>query len=335
MTGEFRVEVVRVGELRKHENADTLSIIQVYGYPVIVRTGDFAPGDLAVYVMVDALVPLAAPEFAFLARVEGRTVERICAKKLRGVFSMGLLVPAREGWVEGQDVQVELGITKWEPPEEGVHMGGGVEEEPGGGFMPRFTDVQALRRYPDVLQRWEMVEVTEKIHGTNARFAWHDGRLWVGSHRHALRESLPSLWWKVADQYRLAERLAAVPAPLDQCVWFGEVYGAVQKGFDYGLGGGLGLVMFDVFDLAQGRYLDAADRHALLELTGLPGVPVLYEGLWEPGMAFLAEGDTVLGNGCHVREGIVVRPTVERWDDRVGRVILKLHGEAYLLRKGG
>lgn len=36
---------------------------------------------------------------------------------------------------------------------------------------------------------------------------------------------------------------------------------------------------------------------------------------------------------CHVREGIVVKPIKERWDQDIGRVFLKLAGEGYLLRK--
>ncbi len=36
----------------------------------------------------------------------------------------------------------------------------------------------------------------------------------------------------------------------------------------------------------------------------------------------------------HVREGVVVKPLVERWDQEVGRVFLKQPGEGYLLRKG-
>lgn len=37
----------------------------------------------------------------------------------------------------------------------------------------------------------------------------------------------------------------------------------------------------------------------------------------------------------HVREGMVVKPVHERFDDRIGRVVLKLHGEGYLTRKEG
>jgi tRNA-binding EMAP/Myf-like protein len=125
MSEESAVRVVRLGAIEKHPNADTLSITQVDGgYPVICKTGDFRTGDLAVYVPVDSLVPTERQEFSFLlkeAKADGKA--RIKAKRLRGVFSMGMLVPmpaiAPESnayaWREGADVSVALGVTKYIP----------------------------------------------------------------------------------------------------------------------------------------------------------------------------------------------------------------------------
>jgi hypothetical protein len=62
---------------------------------------------------------------------------------------------------------------------------------------------------------------------------------------------------------------------------------------------------------------------------------VLHRGPWSAALCALAEGPTVIGEGAHVREGFVVRPVRERVDRRAGRVVLKLHGEGYLLRKSG
>ena len=45
----------------------------------------------------------------------------------------------------------------------------------------------------------------------------------------------------------------------------------------------------------------------------------------------MANGASVLGR-YHCREGVVVRPLVERSDDRLGRVHLKLVGTDYLER---
>src|SRR3954447_4225368 len=121
---EFKIEVVRIGHLAKHPNADALSLTRVYDYPVIVRTGEFAEGDLAVYLPVDSIVPADDARWAFLG--DNR---RIKAKRLRGIFSMGLLTASEPAWALGKDVREALRIAKYEPPQP-TQMGGEDEADP-------------------------------------------------------------------------------------------------------------------------------------------------------------------------------------------------------------
>jgi RNA ligase (TIGR02306 family) len=332
---EFKVTVVRVGPISKHENADTLGVTKVFDYPVIVKLGEFKEGDLAVYVPVDAVVPGEDSRWAFL---QGHN--RIKARKLRGIFSMGLLakfdadlaakasekvkgVGGQDAFV-GLDVADILGIKKYEPPEP-VSIGGDNEKclfE-----FPQYTDIEGLRRWPDVLREGEDVVITEKIHGCNGRWVYKDGRLWVGSHTSIKRDSPNVVWWKAAHQYELEKRLSAFP----EIVVYGEVYGWVQD-LRYGHSQGkVSIALFDAMDLATKRYFDADEFLYFARKLGLPTAPELYRGPWNPGLKSLAEGKTTLG-ADHVREGIVIRPVKERVDERIGRVILKYHGEGYLLR---
>jgi hypothetical protein len=93
--------------------------------------------------------------------------------------------------------------------------------------------------------------------------------------------------------------------------------------------GSLGFAAFDL--LVDGRYLDWPDLRELLARSGIPGVPVLYEGpLTAAAVREHAEGPTTLGGG-NIREGVVIRPVQERTDARVGRVVLKYLSDAYLL----
>lgn len=66
MSTEHEVRVVRLGEIRRHENADSLGITEVDGRPCILRLGEWSEGDLAVYVPIDSLCPTTDPRFAFL-----------------------------------------------------------------------------------------------------------------------------------------------------------------------------------------------------------------------------------------------------------------------------
>lgn len=315
---EFKVEVIEIGEVEKHPDADALDIVHVHGgYPCITRLGQFKTGDKAVYIPVDAVVPTDDPRFAFLA---GKS--RIKAKKIRGVFSMGLLIDADQAWEVGQDVCELLGITKYEPPLP-IIAGGDDESDPG--FLPVYTDIEGMRRWPDVLQDGEDVIIMEKLHGCNARYCWRDGRLWCGSH-HKIKKPGGTVWWRIAEQYGLAEKLEKIP----DMVLYGEIFGRVQD-LHYGSPvGGLQFAAFDAYeDGGYWRY-DAFKEH--MEMLGIPTAPELYRGAWSKDLMSLAEGESTWPGAKNIREGVVVRSTMNRFEPKVGRVILKLIGQGYLLR---
>ena len=320
---EFHVEVVRIGAIENHPNADLLEITRVHGgYPCIVKKGTFKQGDLGIYIPIDTVLP-DVPAFEFL----GKDRKRLKAKRLRGVFSMGLIIPAEEGMVEGQDVTEHLGVTRWEEPEPAT-MKGENEKAPIGWYFTHYTDIEGLRRYQDVLIPGEEVVLGEKLHGSNFR-AIHDGeRLWVGSRTCIKARDENNLWWKVALAIDLETRLASIPFH----IFFGEVYGQVQD-LKYGHTGKntASLRVFDVFDVKEGKYLDHDVAVEMANSIGLDWVPILYRGPWSKELFSMAEGSSVLAD--HVREGFVVKPIEERYAHRVGRVILKLHGEGYLTRK--
>jgi RNA ligase (TIGR02306 family) len=318
---EFHVEVVKIKDVQKHPNADTLCLANANGYPVIFRTGDFQEGDLAVYCPVDSIVP-DTEQWAFLAGHR-----RIKAKRLRGIFSMGVLAKAQPDWEEGRNVQAEMGIEKYEPPID-ISTCGDNESDPG--FLPVFTDIEGYRRYPDILVEGEEVVLTEKIHGANSRFLYKDERLWIGSHTCIKKpdsESKQNIWQIVAKRWDLASLLSKYP----NIAIYGEVYGQVQD-LKYGKKD-LDFVLFDAMDVTTRKYFDYDDFLALARDLGLPTAEELYRGPWNKALLSLAEGKTTIEGADHVREGFVVKPVKERFDLLVGRVCLKMVGEGYLLRK--
>lgn len=316
---EFHVQIVKIDNIERHPNADSLSISMIHGgYPVIFRTGDFKIGDLAIYIPVDAVVPMNDCRFSFLG-----TNRRIKAKRLRGVFSMGLLIPNENNWVEGQNVQTELGITKWEPTEE-FKLSGDDESPPP--FLQEYTDIEGLRKFPLILEEGEEVVITEKCHGANSRYLYKDERLWAGSRTRVKKENDEIAWWKVTKQYDLVNKLNKCP----NIAFYGELYGKVQD-LNYGVNG-LALMFFDAKNVDTQKYLDYDDFIKLTTKLELPVVPVLYRGPWSNELRKLANGPSMVVGANHIREGFVVKPIHERWDQRCGRVILKLIGEDYLLR---
>jgi RNA ligase (TIGR02306 family) len=344
---DFHVEVVRIGEVFKHPNADTLSITNVGAYPVIFRTGDFHEGDLAVYVPVDSVVPVSDPRWDFL---EGK--DRIKAKKLRGVFSQGILTNADAGMKEGDDVAEALRITKYLTIAERNEFGSGAfgsnkqkDTNVCPSFMPRYTSVENLRRHPNAFAIGQPVVVTEKIEGENAGFAykpvstWDRVLAWLRIRPPANRVLCRSRnqmktegkWFELIDKLNLADRFERLAHPEDYTI-YGESYG-YTKGFPYNTDRSGSFLVFDVYDRIEERYLDWDDAYQICEVMGLEMVPVLYRGPYDPSIVLnLAEGKSSL-NQSHIKEGVIVRSEIEKERPGIGRLILKCKGQDYLLRK--
>jgi RNA ligase (TIGR02306 family) len=370
----FTCPVVQIPGHGKHRNADTLRITQVDGCVCIFKEGDFQTGELAVLIPVDAMVPVEHSAFAFLKDKQkpNQTHVRIKARRLRGVFSDGLLLPVwalRPGgsaplgssetiaydrsigdeaaiqvgtklWDGfevklGQDVSERLGVTKAEDVAP-AHMGGEQERGPD---VPVY-DIEPWKKFKGVFEDpAEVVVVTEKLHGTNSRFQFGDGRLWVGSRNRFLREDERNLWWRIAARYGLAEKLAKYPG----LVLYGETYGDVQD-LKYGQASGDRVfASFDLYNTKTKSYLDYVAFKAICFELDIPTVPELYLGPIGDGSVIdqltnPAEGEkgfTSTIDGKTLREGVVVKPVVERWNHNTHRTILKHVSHAYLLRKGG
>jgi hypothetical protein len=301
-----RVEVVPV-VLEKHPNADSLSIVRIEGYQAVVRTEDwygcqelFAAKEaplacLGAYIPPDSLVPVDRAEFAFLKdpKKPDQKQARVKARRLRGEWSMGLLIHAPVGAQLGDDVAEQLGVTHYDPPEP-TRMGGESEAAPrrvrkvcqlcgGTGIAPGNVigyenakcepcngegypndrenvafeypkyDVEAFRKYGRTV-----FEPEEKVWVTEkihgANGRWlYDGQRYYCGSRTE---------WKRHDENNLWwKALLAYPSLGNflfmnpgTCV-YGEVYGQVQD-LKYGTKPGeVRLAVFDI--LHQGKWVDA------------------------------------------------------------------------------
>ena len=333
---EFHVELVRIGAVSKHPNADALMLTSIHGgYPVVFRTGDFSEGDLAVYLPVDSVAP-DTEQFAFLG-----SSRRIKAKKLRGIFSMGMLcaVPAELADLpEGADVAEAMGVVRWDPPAEKVHYrscGTNAPQHPAPATRCPIAhyDLEPLRRDIHAFVDLPCV-VMEKIHGQNFRAViTSDGVLHIGSRNRWLDPATDNAWTRVATRYDLARRLKAMPPGQ---VVFGESYGN-NEDMTYNVNRAAtddALAVFDIYDANTGAWWPWDSVKALCGAMGLLTAPELArfdEGAsWEMLSPF-AEGKTTINGASHVREGFVVKALSE---DPLMRRILKMAGQGYYTRKG-
>jgi RNA ligase (TIGR02306 family) len=326
---EWRVQVVELGKVGKHPNADTLSITQVNGaYPVIFKTGELVQGSRAIHVPPDSLVPVDRPEFSWLADKAVNGYHRVRFCKLRGIPSYGFLLPMPDGWhflEPGDLVHEQLGVKHYDPgPCYEMGDQGECVRVSCEAMIPHY-DIEGLRKYETLFQPGEEVWITEKIHGTNARYIFIDGQLYCGS-RTKFRAN--SVWNKIGEKYNLSDILSRHPG----LVLFGEIYGPTIQDLTYGRSEP-DFAAFDLYDTVTGRYLDKLQFQRFCMLYDLPMVPTLAQAPFNLEDCYkMAEGKSLI---CHtqVREGIVVKPVSERMDQHMGRVILKLPGEGYLLRK--
>jgi len=323
------VDVCRVGSVIKHPNADRLDIVTVKGWQCITPRNSYGVNDLVIYVPIDAVFPQTLSDKINITKYLHS--QRVKTAKLRGVISQGVIMSVDEvpGCTEGQDVSEVLGITKWEPPLPGACTSG--TPRPQHPDFLRYTDIENLKNYPDVLQIGEEVVLTEKIHGTNFRAAniinekdgevGHAG-IHAGSHRMDFVDTPENLYWKAAHMYKLDEILP----PGYQI--FGEIYGRGVQKLTYDLQG-IDVRFFDL--MVNLKYVNYDEFKAFCDKHNLPTVPELYRGPYDKDCARLADGQSTIAG--HIREGWVGRPILERWDHKVGRGILKAVSEQYLLSK--
>ncbi len=186
----FGVFVKKINDVINHENADSLEIVMVDGYQVIVRKGIYYKGEMVAYIPENSVLPEFVLKHIGLwdkdtnsgsSMMHGKNKNVVRAVKLRGIVSQGLVFPVTDdgtgdGYMttgdgdgefaivrEGDNVASILCITKYEP-EIPPHMSGEVFNI-GTDVMISF-DIENIKSFPNIIEENEEVVFTEKIHGT-------------------------------------------------------------------------------------------------------------------------------------------------------------------------
>lgn len=313
----------------------------------------------------------AAKNMGKLAGPEGNRVKAI---KLRGELSQGICYEVIEDGVgagqiitgdepgcfanvqEGQDVAGLLGIVKYDPP---IPVGLAGEVFNVGPELTLSFDVENWKAYPDILKEGEPVVFTEKIHGTCTIVAvlpYKDAHPEAfGSRKNVLvfskglgakglvfknnAANANNLYVRSTQKLRAKiDELLNLDAegPSEPLFFLGETYGPKVQDLTYGNEIGLRIFACARGYRGQQRYedWDTVQGH-LAKTFEFETVPVVYEGPFsKAAMQEHTRGKTTLG-ADHIREGIVMVPAKERYEEPLGRVCLKSVSEDYLTRKGG
>ena len=367
------VKVCKIDEVKPHLKSDNLELAIVGGWQVVVKkVENYKAGDLTIFIPPNSLVPQElSDKYGFTQYL--KSGGRVKATNLRSEPSHGVLIPNYGNWPEDTELSETLGIKKWTPEVRGLGGSGGgrwSDSLPDHPLLPKYTEIENMRHYPKIIADGEEVVATEKIHGTCTRVGMireiHQSysTMVAGSKNHRRKPPVKEIavpWYT-----RLFNWVLRKPAPtefdeaacLTNWFWFpvtvpgvkaalndlghrcnslviyGEVYGLnVQKGVSYGSADKLAYRAFDI--LIDGKYVGYDEFVAICEKYDIPRAPLIFRGPYSLAqIKQIAEGDTTIGTDKHIREGVVVRPVVERRDPKVGRVILKYVSDAYLTGKG-
>lgn len=308
--------VAKINEVKAIEGADNIELVIAGGWNAITKKGEFKEGDLTIIATTDAVIPEVLSEKMGVANYL-RKGTRVRTVKLRGVYSECLIIPntyiKSSSFKEGFDLMKELGIFKFEPPIKQIQLSSGrkikYKDNQNFHIYYKFPNLKNVR---GMFTEEDEVQITRKIHGTNARYGivrkskltffnkvkkflrladeWIDYEYVYGSHNCEKGSDTQGfysedVWRKIADQYKIKEKLLNLAKKIgveevgDGIILYGEIYGAgIQSNYDYGLDE-INLKCFDI--KYDGEYLGTAQAEIVIKnFLNLPHVEILYEGNW-------------------------------------------------------
>jgi RNA ligase (TIGR02306 family) len=350
--------VATITEIRPIEGADNIELAIVGGWNAITKKGEYKAGDLIVVATTDAVIP---QDLSDDMEVTGylRKGQRVRTVKLRGVYSECLLIPVKhipfmENYYDGKDMMFAMDIYKYEPPVKQVQLSSGrkirYQDNPNFHVYYKFPN---LKNVAGMFTEEDTVEITRKIHGTNARYGivkklkltfwdkikkffgladkWIGYEFVVGSHNVEKGSDSQgfydtNVWYQIADKYEIKKRLweyvksvAMEPEIGDGITIYGEIYGAgIQKNYEYGLTE----IEFTGFDVKEnGEYLSPINAKLMIkDILELPYVEILHFGNWSQEVQDKFVFNNFIPGTKVPEEGIVIKyHTGER--NKVAKVI--------------
>jgi len=336
-----------INEIKPIVGADNIELAVVGGWNCITQKGVQKVGDVVIIATTDAVIPEALSDEIGVTNYL-RKGGRVRTVKLRGTYSECLIIPDKHlhgrttmgDWdlKDGSDCMHIFNIFKYEPPVKMVQLSNGkkirYQINPNFHVYYKFPN---LKNVPDMFTEEDEVEITRKIHGTNARYGivkknrlsfWDGvkhffgfGSKWdwyefvVGSHNVEKGSDSngfydTNVWYDIEKKYDIKAKLwdyvKRNPEIGDGITLYGEIYGAgIQKGYEYGLKE----IEFVGFDIKQdGEYLNTFNSKEVIKNgLGLPYVEVLYFGNWSQEVQDKYVFNNFIPNTKVPEEGIVIK----------------------------
>ena len=346
----FAVTIEEIDSINPIPGADLIQVATVKGmaFTFVIAKDAFSLGDKVLYFPIDSLLPAPlANALGVAGKLAGKDKDRLKTVRLRGVLSQGLvgklnLIDTLEDR-SPESITRFLGVAKYDPPEV-ICQGGRLTAHVSGVST---YDIEGADRYPAALEKLldQAVFITEKVEGSN----WYggvddEGHFVVGQRSGSIIAESPQAhtWWSTAMEQGIldaAKAIQAESAPGTSVIFRGEIAGGKIQGNYYGMP----KVRIYTFDLLLGgRYAAAEEFLRLARQHQVETAPVLACGItlreW-----LNQEGKHSIKDASHgmsrlapvLREGIVIKPLVEQYDDTLkGRLFIKQRDPIYLDKTG-
>ena len=352
--------VATINEIKPIDGADNIELAVVGGWNCISQKGEQKVGDTVIIATTDAVIPFELSEAMGVTNYL-RNGGRVRTVKLRGTYSECLIIPLSyqigrakiiKTAKEGDDLMESLGIYKYEPPVKMVQLASGrkirYQDNPHFHVYYKFPN---LKNVPGMFTEYDTIEITRKIHGTNARYGivkknklsildrikklfgnkWTEYEFVVGSHNVEKGSDSQgfydtNVWYDIEKKYDIKNKLweyvkSGVGSLVDiesGFVIYGEIYGAgIQTNYTYGLDD----IKFVGFDTTiGGKYNSPAGTYGTFHSLDLPYAEVLYFGKWSQEIQDSFVFNNYIPGTKIPEEGIVIKhQTGER--QRIAKVI--------------
>jgi RNA ligase (TIGR02306 family) len=350
----FGVICGKISEIKPHFNADSLVLAKIEGcdFQFIVKKDQFEIGSKCVYFMLESILTESITDkLGLTGKLRGANKNRIKTIRLRGEISQGIVcTPEVIGinWDNYQDEEGparlanELGIIKYEEPEEFVNSKGGRVPylKPLPSYLTKY-DIEGCDLYIDVVNQLmdEDVMIMEKVEGSNLSVSVDEnGHVFVNQRNYTVDKSLVEgehLFWAAAERNGLVEATQAIAGRKGLTTVYAELIGpGVQHNWYE-----IQKPEIRIFDIKHADWVSAVDYPLYPELKDLSWAPIIGIGklkdlLGGKSIKEYCSGMSLI-NKTKLREGIVIKPLIEKRHRRLGgRLILKQRDPVYLEKSG-
>jgi RNA ligase (TIGR02306 family) len=269
--------VQEVASLTSIELDPNLEVAKVLGWQVVVPKGEFKVGDLVVYFEIDS--KLQEDRWNEDLQFYNYCVSTIT---IAGELSQGyialiqrVLPKNHQSFKIGDDLTEVLEVVKYDLEGESARI---VENMEYPIHVLPFTDEPRVQSEPRYLQLFEgkPFVATIKYDGTSSTYLLNpddQDELWVCSRNQRVDPKKKNDYWKIAEKYKIKEKLQAHPDYALQ----GEVYGpGIQKNL-LGVKDKM-LAVFNIYSHSQRRCLDYDELVEVCRKIELPYVKELIRG---------------------------------------------------------